>query len=337
MIRILSILTALVASAFAEGPALPPPSSVAVIFNSVDPESKELAEFYAKARGLPATNLVGLEMPQTEEISRTDFDKTIRQPLVETFDRNQWWERVKDPAGNLQLSRTRIRILVCMRGVPLKIKHPDPAPPKPEPGKPADPNVALNAMMTSGNAAVDSELGLLGFDRHALPGALDSPYFRSEEPIATATVPIFLVGRIDGPSLSLCKRLITDAVETEKSGLWGFGVVDIANKSVAGDPNGDPWFKNIGQNLVEAGIPALVDRFDETLPLNFPLPRTAIYYGWYDWHVNGPFKAPGFRFSKGAVAVHLHSFSAMPSRSDSSPACSFPASSMPTSSQPRRS
>jgi hypothetical protein len=47
------------------------------------------------------------------------------------------------------------------------------------------------------------------------------------------------------------------------------------------------------------------------LPVNFPLRDTALYFGWYDWNVTGPFINPSFKFKKGAIAVHLHSFSAM--------------------------
>jgi len=35
-----------------------------------------------------------------------------------------------------------------------------------------------------------------------------------------------------------------------------------------------------------------------------------MYFGWYTGNVNGPFRNPNFKFKKGAVAVHLHSFSA---------------------------
>ena len=36
----------------------------------------------------------------------------------------------------------------------------------------------------------------------------------------------------------------------------------------------------------------------------------ALYYGWYADHLIGPFTQPGFRFAQGAVAVHIHSYSA---------------------------
>jgi uncharacterized protein (TIGR03790 family) len=50
----------------------------------------------------------------------------------------------------------------------------------------------------------------------------------------------------------------------------------------------------------------VVDRFNETLPKNYPMTDAALYYGWYEWSVNGPFINPRFKFRKGAVAMHLH-------------------------------
>ena len=54
----------------------------------------------------------------------------------------------------------------------------------------------------------------------------------------------------------------------------------------------------------------MVDRFNDTLPKNYPMSEAALYYGWYDANLSGPFLNPKFRFRKGAVAMHLHSFSA---------------------------
>ena len=36
----------------------------------------------------------------------------------------------------------------------------------------------------------------------------------------------------------------------------------------------------------------------------------AWYWGWYEGAINGPFNLPGFEFAPGAIALHLHSFSA---------------------------
>ncbi|GAA5484621.1 TIGR03790 family protein [Haloferula sargassicola] len=283
---------------------------VVVLFNSRLPESRELAKYYAAQRDIPAEQLLGLELPDKEQISRDEFNSLLRDPLIKEFDRHAWWTRRRLPSGEKQFVATRVRIIACMRGVPSRIFQPEPKEPERKAGEKPDPQANQRRMMMTSSAAVDSELTLLGIPEARLEGPLDNPYFKSMSPIGVAQVPILLVGRIDGPSFDLCRRMIDDAVAVEKTGLWGFGVVDIANKSDPRDPSGDPWFRTAAEDLESKGIPVLVDRFNQTLPDRFPLPPTAIYYGWYAWNVDGPFASKDFRFKRGAVAVHLHSFSA---------------------------
>ena len=38
--------------------------------------------------------------------------------------------------------------------------------------------------------------------------------------------------------------------------------------------------------------------------------EASIYYGWYERNVDGPFLNPAFKFRPGAIAFHIHSFSA---------------------------
>ena len=46
--------------------------------------------------------------------------------------------------------------------------------------------------------------------------------------------------------------------------------------------------------------------------------QIAIYAGWYDGDVSGPFTLPKVEFMPGAFAYHLHSFSADTLRSETS-------------------
>ena len=308
MLRMLCLL--LLLPALGAGlPAPPRPDSVAIIYNSEIPESKELADLYAMGRGIPQDRLIGLPLPDKEEISREEYDTLIRKPLAAEFERRKWWDRARDGNGHLQIRSTRINILCCMRGVPSRILHPRPKPPEGEPAPP----MTQEMQLATKSASVDSELTMLGIDGQSLVGALKNPYFSQNEPIAEAKLPILLVGRIDAHSWDVCKRMMADALAVEATGLWGYGVVDIAQKL----PQGDQWMEDIARDLTEAGIPTLVDRSKDTLPVNFPLRDTAVYFGWYDWNVNGPFKNPKFRFKKGAVAAHLHSFSAAQLRNPS--------------------
>jgi hypothetical protein len=117
---------------------------------------------------------------------------------------------------------------------------------------------------------------------------------------------LVLTARIDAPTFATCERMIRETVEVEKTGLWGRAYVDIANKF----PQGDKWLEKVVKENLVTGIPTVVDRFNDTLPKNYPMTDASLYYGWYDWNLSGPFLNNRFAFRKGAVAMHLHSFSA---------------------------
>ena len=190
-------------------------------------------------------------------------------------------------------------MLVTLRGVPLRIQpEPDTKPPN---------DAAKDPFGSRDDAAVDSELSLFGVDALPIKGALPNKYFNSQKSISEADLSLLvLTARIDAASSATCERMIHDAVETEANGLWGRAYVDIANKH----PEGDKWLEGVVTQNLGAGIPTVVDRFNDTLPKNYPMNEASLYYGWYDWNLSGPFLNPKFHFRKGAVAMHLHSFSA---------------------------
>lgn len=287
----------------------PRPESVAILYNFADPESRKLAKFYREARGIPEENLIGLEMPMTQDISRADYDQLIAIPLRREFDRRGWWKRGKDRAGVKMPILNKIRVLVTVRGVPLRIKQtPKPAPPAPAAdAKPVTPAPQKNPFDGHDEASVDSELAMFGVEGVPLEGVLQNKYFQSGKSISGPEFPfLVLTARIDAPTYATCERMISDAIEAEKTGLWGMAYVDIANKV----PQGDKWLETVVRENSEAGIPTVVDRFNDTFPKNYPMRETALYFGWYDRNVSGPFLNPDFQFRKGAVAMHLHSFSA---------------------------
>ncbi|NJM38011.1 MAG: TIGR03790 family protein [Akkermansiaceae bacterium] len=272
-----------------------PPEAVAILYNTKTPESLKLAEMYREARHIPQENLIGLELPVTADISRDNYEQKIAKPLRAEFEKRNWWKRQKDSSGMVGPVENKIRVLVLMRGVPLRIQPQAIANPK---NHPVDDH---------NEASVDSELAMFGVETTPINGVMQNKFYQSEKPITQAGLPfLILTARIDGPSFTTCERMIRDALETEKNGLWGMAYVDIANKI----PEGDQWLENVVKANGPAGIPTVVDRFNDTLPKNYPMLDAAYYYGWYDWHVSGPFLNPKFRFRKGAVAMHLHSFSA---------------------------
>ena len=124
-----------------------------------------------------------------------------------------------------------------------------------------------------------------------------------------------LVCRLDAPTAAIVRRMITDAVEIEKYGLWGRAYVDGADHTSGGLADGDQWLQAVTKDLRQVGIPVTYDTAPGLFPSGFPMNDCALYYGWYAGGVSGPFQDPGFAFARGAVAVHIHSFSASTLRS----------------------
>ncbi|MCB1099470.1 MAG: TIGR03790 family protein [Verrucomicrobiae bacterium] len=289
--------------------------STLVVCNANVPESVELAKFYAEARGIPRDHVVPLKCPAQETITRDQYRDTIEGPLRALFDLKNWWIIDRTAQGPMAVEN-KMRVVAVIYGMPLRIAS-IPLPPKtdPETGKPVPQKPVAGA---DSAASVDSELMRLGILSPTIDGPMTSPYFDKDVPIANAKLPMMMVaGRIDGPTAEDAKRLITDALITETTGLWGKVYVDLAQKTQGSYKDGEEWIGKAGQNFLLHGFPAVVDVHGPTFPINYPMGDAAAYFGWYTGHADGPFKNPNFRFRKGAIAAHLHSYSATSLRTDS--------------------
>ncbi len=273
--------------------------ATAVVYNATDPESKSLAEYYATKRGIPAANLLGLKTSQEETITRTEFQNTIEAPLRAAFIERGWWKTGTVPnQGNIAI-QTTIRVLTLIRGLPLRISEE------------TAPGAAAPAAGLSNASSVDSELAIAGLLDKPVAGPLQNPYFGRPEPFyAVPVTPMFLVGRIDGPDRATARRLVDDALAVEATGLYGRAYIDLALKNETGYKMGEDWLLSAARSLEMMGIPVMVDSLASTFPANFPMTDCAIYLGWYVQNADGPFLNPRFKFRRGAVACHIHSFSA---------------------------
>jgi uncharacterized protein (TIGR03790 family) len=285
--------------------------ATAVVYNSSDAGSTELAKYYIKQRGIPEANLVGLKCQNTESITREVFQKDIEVPLRAAFAERKWWEIAKTPKDGLVSAKTTMRVIAIMQGIPLRIGH-QAIPKDPETGQepviPGEENAA----------SVDSELAALGVLEKLSKGMIVNPYFKGNVPFSkTGLTPMFLVGRIDGPTKAIAKRLIDDAIAVEKEGLYGKAYIDLAQKTQAGYADGENWLLSSARTLELKGIPVIMDMWAPTLPSNYPMSDCALYLGWYTGNADGPFLNPAFRLKRGAVACHIQSFSAATIKSES--------------------
>jgi len=293
-----------------------------VVFNRTDPDSQSLAETYAEARGIPADRVVGLDCPPQEEISRAEFESTIRKPLEELFQSRGWMKRqetfLNNPIlgleGTIPVQQSKenpIWVMVLMRGIPLKIAE-DPTVLAPE---------GLMSQLRANAAAVDSELALLPVQGLPLYGLVANPYFADKRirPFTSFFANyLILVTRLDGPSPGIVRRMIQDAVEAEKTELTGRAFFDLRSIEKKDDPYrmGDDWIERAATLFRSAGFEVEIDRRPEVASKYAPWDQIAFYAGWYTGEFQGPFQLPTARFRRGAIAYHIHSFSAETVRSE---------------------
>jgi len=294
------------ASGAGESPAV----NVIILANRADPDSLRLAAHYAAARGVPVENLVALPMPAGETISWTEFVGEIWQPLQDELVRRDWIDAIKTPSVDAIGRKTYVVIghhiayLVVCRGVPLRIAN--------------DPRLlSVNAFpagqsqFRTNQGAVDSELSLLARNGYNINGWVPNPLFHNEHPTPFDLSDIVKVGRLDGPTLEDAERLVDNALIAERTGLLGRSYVDLGGPA----PEGDQWLGAAAAQLTALGFDGDVDRTSATLAVNARFDAPVLYFGWYTDDLNGPFTLPDFEFPPGAIALHIHSFSAHTLRS----------------------
>jgi uncharacterized protein (TIGR03790 family) len=294
-------------------------NQVIVVYNSRLPESKAVAEYYARRRDVPARQVFGFDLSTGLEMSRAEFRDSLEKPLAKKLSSLKLWrvgsriiQGTNDKPDRIvwQVIQSKIRYAVLCYGVPVSIAK--------EPGLKERGEDALRPELRRDEAAVDTELALLPMIDEDLPllGPLGNPLFRATNSAAfNPTNGVLMVTRLDGPSAEIARGLVDKAIEAETNGLWGRAYFDLRNISDPGYKMGDDWIRAGALMCSKLGFETVVDDRPETFPREFPMSHIAIYCGWYDGTVSGPFTLPHVEFMPGAFAYHLHSFSAANLRS----------------------
>src|SRR5690349_4065499 len=68
--------------------------NVAVVINEASPESKQIGEYYIKARGIPAANVIRLQTSTGETVQANVFAATIQAPIGAALVRNNAFDRI---------------------------------------------------------------------------------------------------------------------------------------------------------------------------------------------------------------------------------------------------
>jgi uncharacterized protein (TIGR03790 family) len=289
---------------------------VVIVANANAPDSIAIAKHYADVRGVPRENIVALGMPVAETISWKEFVTTIWRPLEEILVKRGWIDAIPmdlfDDVGRRKyaVSGHRIAALITCRGVPLRIDN------DPSLFKEVPPFTDHSEFRTN-RGAVDSELSLLAQSDYPINASIPNPLFGNGHPTDGARAQVVEVSRLDGPSTDDAMHLVDLAVAAERTGLLGRAYVDIAGSY----ENGNRWLERTASIIDAMGFDLTTGRGPGTFPSAARIDAPVLYFGWYAQDLNGPFALPGFRFPAGAIAVHIHSYSAHTLRSRSEGWC----------------
>ncbi|HEX2862894.1 MAG TPA: TIGR03790 family protein, partial [Lacunisphaera sp.] len=289
---------------------------VVILANSRQPESVALARFYAEQRAVPAENIVALPLPEEESIAWSQFIEQVWQPLQDELYRRGWLEGTAsslfDRLGRRRYAFTghRLSYLVTCRGVPLRI-HNDPM------LLPAHKGRKVIEQFHKNEGAVDAELSLLALGNYEITGLIGNPLFAQQGAVTLDATQVVKVSRLDGPTWAHARHLVTAALAAERVGVIGRYYVDLKGPHA----EGDGWLTAARAQLQALGFEGEVEDTPASFPEGARFDAPVFYFGWYREDLGGPFGQKDFVFPDGAVAVHIHSFSAQTLRSESKAWC----------------
>ncbi len=281
------------------------PETVVIVANASDRKSVELAEYYADRREIPRENVIALPMPEEETLSAMDFVKTVWDPLTEALIEGDWIKgsvrggRDEFTRRNTMIMGHRIGAVVLCKGIPLRISHEDLF-------LREEDRKRLPEPFQTTQASVDSELAMLAAGPFRMAGPTRNPVYGREDPSSFAMDKIVRVSRLDGPSYAAARRMIDSAMQAEREGLKGRAYVDIGGPH----KSGDQWLESVATLLEESNFDLDIDRSRPVMNATARFDAPALYFGWYARSIAGVWKDLDLAVPPGAIAFHIHSFSA---------------------------
>jgi uncharacterized protein (TIGR03790 family) len=242
------------------------PANVLIVINDKSAISRNIGEYYALRRAIPAKNLCRIRTVDTEEVERRVYNREIAGAVADCLRRNALIEQVL--------------YLVTTAGVPLKI--------------------AGSSGIGGDQAAVDSELALLYSDLrqgrpHSLNGIVPNPFFGKRDTKFThPEFPIYLVTRLTAYDFDGVKAIIDRALQAANRGRF---VIDTKSPF---DISGDDWLRNAAILLPQERVV-----FDSSTTVPYGQSDVIGYAGWGSNDTHRHQRFLGFRWLPGAIATEF--------------------------------
>lgn len=267
-----------------DDPAVPPPTidtgEILIVVNGNSSASKIVGNYYAKRRGIPTEQILTINTTTDETISSyADFTSQIKEPIKDYL-----------------FDKSNILYIVTTYGIPNRVEKS---------------SGACHVAFPDANCfSVDALLNYYpNDDPHINPYYIPSSHFSADVKLNGER--IYLVSRLDGPSLKIAKGLVDKAIYGEKyvgpaSGI-GYMSGEIPNNELGNKASANTQCAL----LVSAGYQCIkdyyvwIDNSHYYLPTPFDRLRPLWHSGIHNYYENvwDPWVA-------GAIAFELRSFTA---------------------------
>ena len=291
-----------------------------VIYNRQVKNSRWLADYYARKRGVPPGNVCAVSCTDRESISRREFESRVVEPVLRFMEKRgmiRFAEReIEVPVPGDESGATRtvkiryasdctILYAVVMHGMPLQVL----SDPEWEDRIPAR---EMPESFRRNGASVDAELAMLPSPDVPRMGPQTNPYFRMDVPFAAPmNRAMILVTRLDGPDMGSIRRMLDESLDGERFGLRGRAYFDMRGlPETSGHRMGDDWIRGAYEAALKAGFDCVLDEDPKVFQDTAQVTDAVLYFGWYTRNIEGALAHPDFRFRPSAAAYHLHSTSA---------------------------
>jgi uncharacterized protein (TIGR03790 family) len=304
------------------------PQGLLLIVNRNSSEGLELARLYQEKREIPPENLLRVTLPETEDLSREQYQEQLVKPLREFLRQRNAGQsirclvllygiplRVAPP----ELSHTEWQQLEELKfkkqGIDWQIKNSEANDPRKRSLQTESERLGrdIAALARRGeSAAVDSELALALNDNYPLEKWQPNPYFvgfqKQKDWLPFSKDQVLMVARLDGPTPEIVRRMIDDSLSAEAAGLQGKAYFDARwplpkEKNLQGYALYDASLHKAAE-LTETltHMPVTLDEQEQLLQPG-SAPDAALYSGWYSL---GKY-VDAFDWRPGAVAYHIAS------------------------------
>jgi uncharacterized protein (TIGR03790 family) len=210
--------------AFALPAAAQTGENILLVVNQASEASVQIGDYYARRRGVPRNNVLGVTVAPKDEVSRSDFERHIETPITTWFGRSA--------------AHDRVVYIVLTKGVPLRV---------------------TGTTGRSGTvASVDSELALQYRKMTGTPvpvaGPLPNPYFLGDRAIEQARPfshreqDIFLVTRLDGFTVDDAIGLVDRGLTASRDGRF------VLDGRAGSNERGNEWLKAAADWLTAHGF-----------------------------------------------------------------------------------